>query len=755
MMMQVVMLGLPRLHCRFVLALRICLRFDHKTKKVMKTTAIEISEANEPTTNIVQLPAAQEAPASLHLYSDGGIEFVSDGKFTCEEKKGRYSIRPFRNPSGELVPRLSGYRPKDGPMNPGGRVRENNFASLKDAAAQRDALILEDNNTEKRYELRLTCLTQEQVLDAQTASVRMTKLPPPDWQSGNWSFEKLVSYVETNYKPCVHPKLLSEAVREFLEDEKNANLRYSTREAKQNTLCRLVKGCPEGTMTHQVPLEIYEAIIYSGAKKSTWRRVKSDLKTFADWAVDRGYCPSNLATSIKLRKKQDDYVVPRILPNEVIAKLLTEAQNFKGGCLFLFCLLGIVMALRTSEMARIQALRKMLGIESILFGEEPDENHIDVVGKTRQMRPVEIVSEYLPVLKPYVEAGFPVIPRNFAHNWTLLRAKIGYLGRRDLLPAYMSVDKLEEWTKDLLRHIGITYLLLRTGDEKTTAIWAGNSPIMIFFHYRGKSTKKRMREFYDISKQLKIRSVEELKAAGIPEGATDAELRRLKCPVEEPNTYFLSEKEFVKARAAYLRRCPEAAIPEIKGPRHGRGMWTKRKMLPLPKERADRIRLMWTETQNQIAKRYKVARSTLALAMREWDLPDELYPPKGYWQQRAAGKAVIVPDEVAALFPEGLPEMTMPVGRQIKLEWPELDKFFALLWQKCADHIATELGCSKSSVERYIRVVRLPRPSAKFWTVGASERRLPAKIQELLKLDAEALAIAVKEGGYEGKAYSE
>ena len=47
----------------------------------------------------------------LKIITVDGLEFVTDGRYRCPVTKGRYTIRPFKNPSGELIPRVEGYRP--------------------------------------------------------------------------------------------------------------------------------------------------------------------------------------------------------------------------------------------------------------------------------------------------------------------------------------------------------------------------------------------------------------------------------------------------------------------------------------------------------------------------------------------------------------------------------------------------------------------------------------------------------------------
>lgn len=170
--------------------------------------------------------------------------------------------------------------------------------------------------------------------------------------------------------------------------------------------------------------------------------------------------------------------------------------------------------------------------------------------------------------------------------------------------------------------------------------------------------------------------MDELKAAGVPESATNSELKRLKCPVDDPNTFFMDQKQFDKARKVYIARCPEAAVPEATGRvvARERGRLTTN----LPKAQNEQIRLVWTNTVADLAHQHKVARSTLALALREMGSPQYLFPPKGYWQMRASGQTIALPHEVQNVFPKGLPWPSKPVGRQVVLKRPGLVWFFHL-----------------------------------------------------------------------------
>jgi hypothetical protein len=271
----------------------------------------------------------------------------------------------------------------------------------------------------------------------------------------------------------------------------------------------------------------------------------------------------------------------------------------------------------------------------------------------------------------------------------------------------------------------------------------GNTPKMIFTHYNGLATKSDTMEFYKIPSELQLPTVEELKAAGIPEGATDAELKKLKCPVNRANTFSMEKGEFQKARAVHLEQNPQAAVPERKGFTRGSGLWTKRRMLDLPKKREDLIRLVWTNKIRDLAKEHKVIRSTMARAIEDKKIPT---PPKGYWQRRAAGKTIELPEEVAKLFPDKLPPYSAPVGRPPRVDWPPIAEFFRLLWKHSITEIAEHLETTTDNVVRRSQKLGLERPGHSHWHRRPERREIPDRIKHLLTLTPEQLAAELTNG---------
>lgn len=675
----------------------------------------------------------------LKIITVDGLEYITDGVYRCLVTEGRYEIKKYRNPSGALVPCLQGNRPAEVVVKLGVPLRyRKNIKSLKEANGRRELLIREDAGCEQRTSLVDTSLNLDQVKDAEAALAQLSVLPPPDWSHGNWSFVQAVEYISRHFKPCRNHKLLTEAVAAFIESkDKEFNRAAATLDSLGVTLRRLVEACPDKCV-HEVTEEDLRPLIRRGTQVRSMKRHKSVYSNFFSWCAsrERSWTPHNPAKAVELPDRADDVHIPQILPVTTVRQLLAEALKFKGGRLFLFCAVAFGCALRPSEMGRIQARRKILGKDSFHFGPNDIENFIEVIGKCRGWRKVQIPPEFVSCIRQFVEAGYPIIPRNFFNDWTHLRALVGYLGSRGYVPDYIDTKSFEPWVDDFPRHTGGSHHLNRSENEHKTARWMGNSPKMLFGHYDGRPTKSDTVEFYQIPGGLKLPTIADLRASGVPDMATDSELKKLKCPVNRHTTFGLKKVVFEQVRALHLQRFPEAGQPEHKGFTRKSGMWSKRRMLELP-PRAELLKLFWTFPLSDLAKKYKVTRATMALIADDHDIP---LPPIGHWQQRASGQALNeIPEEVTKAFPDGLPRYVAPVGRNHKLDIPSLAEFFRLVWQYPLFDLAPKLNCSIETLTRTIKRLKLPKPGHSYWRAKPQNRRIPNSISRLLSLEQSEL----------------
>jgi integrase len=112
-----------------------------------------------------------------------------------------------------------------------------------------------------------------------------------------------------------------------------------------------------------------------------------------------------------------------------------------------------------------------------------DRGHIEISGrkaKTAARRLVPLTENLKAWLAPWREASGPIVPISDTSG------SLGDLGIKAQIPG--------GWRQNALRHSFISYRVAETGDVPRTALEAGNSPRMIFRHYRevvdGEAAKK-------------------------------------------------------------------------------------------------------------------------------------------------------------------------------------------------------------------------------------------------------------------------
>lgn len=478
--------------------------------------------------------------------------------------------------------RVAGYTPN------GDRVRKQSFKTYPTAYHFREGLIVQDENVQVRMEPKQTELSVEQLVDAEEAYRQLRKLPPCGWGHGqHWTLTAMVQLVREHFKPVRNPKLLAEATEEFFRFKEQGNLRPATLGDIHAVLSRLKKTCP-GAHVHEVTLDHVRTVVMRGTTKHTKTKALGTCRAFFKWAkqAERGYCPENPTNEFTLPPIQEDPLVPHILDNPSAFLLLQKSQEFAGGCLFLYVVLGMIHALRPAEIARMEAARqffgedtfKFLGHESIVFSDRPEECLIHVLGKCRRRRTFEIMPGWAKVIRPYVEAGYPFVPRDFMKKWNVFRLLCGFKGGKLGVKEHhlqQAPVELVLYEPDLMRHTGLTNHLAFYGNEGETALVGGDSPKVIHGHYKGRTTKAKAKEFYEFVERLTIPSVSKLKES-IPAGAREPELRKFETPIDHHTTYFLSKEKFelaIQARktklAASRSSTPEPSAPDERVTDHG------------------------------------------------------------------------------------------------------------------------------------------------------------------------------------------
>ncbi len=192
-------------------------------------------------------------------------------------------------------------------------------------------------------------------------------------------------------------------------------------------------------------------------KNTGYRR----LKTFFMWMVECGYISADPMRGLKPIKSADK--VPKIFTLDECRRLLESSRSDKATMPTI--VLGLFCGIRPHEVARIRT-SDIRGDMVIL------ESHIT---KTSQRRIVPLppnAQAWLKLCKPWVFKPF-----------------------RKPLDRVCSVVP---WSHDVMRHTAASMLLAREQDAAKVALWLGNSPAILFRHYREIVTKEDALKFFDI-----------------------------------------------------------------------------------------------------------------------------------------------------------------------------------------------------------------------------------------------------------------
>jgi integrase len=199
--------------------------------------------------------------------------------------------------------------------------------------------------------------------------------------------------------------------------------------------------------------------------KNDMRRV---LGTCGNWAEKQGHLLKGMNPFLGMMRYKENKAPVSIFMPEQIASLLTKAD----GTLRPFLALGAFAGLRTAELQRLDWSEIDL-----------DRGYITVAAskaKTRQRRLIPISDNLKAWLLPLRKSSGSVCVHVCAQH-----------AARELCHGF-------KWAKNGLRHSYISYRLAILHDTARVALEAGNSPEVIFGHYRELVTPEAAKAWFDI-----------------------------------------------------------------------------------------------------------------------------------------------------------------------------------------------------------------------------------------------------------------
>jgi integrase len=373
---------------------------------------------------------------------------------------------------------------------------------------------------------------KERTADAKAFGIHVTTIPPEEramlayqlqrLKSMGWTLPDAVDFIETQGKASALPSLtLGTVADEFLTAKQTAGLRPRYVKTLRASIKRFLLNRRNKLAAEITPSEIQEYITSNGWVPATMRSYLVDVRTLFAFAVKRKYVHENPALAVDLPRGEDNS--PGIVTPAQARSILDAAIDSAPDALPVV-VLSLFGGLRRSEAEQLD-------------WSEISEEFVEVKAhkaKTRQRRLIPISKQ----LGAWLETAREI------------KGKLPSINYADKLKRILHKAKLrEDWPQNGLRHSFASYHFAKYKNENQTALLMGNSPQMIFQHYRALVRPTEAEAFFDIMPP--------------PDAAKRAEVARKKRPrVMPPRKSKITEETMaaIFARGLLTRKEAVAAL---------------------------------------------------------------------------------------------------------------------------------------------------------------------------------------------------
>jgi len=247
---------------------------------------------------------------------------------------------------------------------------------------------------------------------------------------------------------------VSEAMEQLISSRKTAGLSERYCRDLRLRLRRFATDFHEVTVSAITAGQISRwlaALVVAPATRNTFRR---DLRTLFSYCEKHGYCQTNEAKKTE-RAKEIDKPASILKPEEATA-LLNACDNET----LPYVAISMFGGLRAAEVQK-------LDWSEIDF----ESGHIEVTAaksKTAKRRLVPIPENLAAWIQPLAKLRGPVVPEGLRKRFQAVKARAGF----------------QEWPQNVMRHSYGSYRLAQCRDAAWVSLEMGNSPQMVFNHYR-------------------------------------------------------------------------------------------------------------------------------------------------------------------------------------------------------------------------------------------------------------------------------
>lgn len=290
------------------------------------------------------------------------------------------------------------------------------------------------------------------------------------------SLSEAVKLSLKNYRPKSASVLLEEAIREFLAAQKDRGGAEKTITGYQSFLRLLAEGLPPKINVHEITEKEIRKHLARYEKPASRNATIRHLRAFFRWTAKRGWRQEDPTDQIDKTREIDEIV--SVLSVPLASKLLTSCVS-DSECrpLLAATAIGLFAGLRTSELAALD------WEEVHLTGKQKFIEVAARKAKTRQRRIVSVSNNLTAWLKPIALLSGPIVPDRYRERHERLQG----------------IAKLIPWPRNILRHSFGSYHLAFHKNETLTAAEMGNSPPVIFKHYRALVTPEAAGRFWRLS----------------------------------------------------------------------------------------------------------------------------------------------------------------------------------------------------------------------------------------------------------------
>jgi len=345
-----------------------------------------------------------------------------------------------------------GWRVRLGKKFTGGSSMRKRFDTVADA---REWI---SSQSKQQSHIQATALNPEQLAEAKDA---FTKLKGA-------SLTEAIRFYLIHAKPAGGTKSLSDAIDAVIASKKAARRSQTHIKHLGWSLKKFALGFPKTNVNEIQQHQIEKWLNGKSYSHQTRLNYLRDLALLFNFSITQGWTAKNPAATIE-KAQRVDADVTTLSPGEV-QKLLKHCPEsiLPGVAIKAFC------GLRTSELLSLD-WAQVTEAEIIVKGQN---------AKTRQRRVVSISENLQAWLKPYRKADGRVAPFN-RRNWHILFSKAG-------------TDADVELPINVLRHTFGSFHYAQHRNENLTASEMGNSPDVVFRHYRSVVSAESAKLFWGI-----------------------------------------------------------------------------------------------------------------------------------------------------------------------------------------------------------------------------------------------------------------